>query len=220
METTVGKPLRLGYGALRCRELATEEDQRYSTFEVGQGSGSAPEPERSERCQHLDRPHSPLGQTRRTTPGSLPISPLHSDVPSPVSSPLILLIFSSPVATPTASIPVDEDQFIKVGAQLELYRSILQDHTQCLDAMPPTLSLEQEKERAVMTFRALWRPVLALETWTGHVDTRMENMSRAGYDDHRLVHDLLVQQNSLQHELQEMRGRVTVLERERDREEQ
>ncbi|GJT34182.1 hypothetical protein Tco_0924601 [Tanacetum coccineum] len=111
VETTVGKPLRLGYGALRCRELATEEDQR---------------------------------------------------------------------------------------------------------------SLEQEKERAVMTFRALWRPVLALETWTGTCSTLGRNIWHGGgiHDDQRLVHDLLVQQNSLQHELQEMRGRVTVLEQERDREEQ
>ncbi|GJV11853.1 retrovirus-related pol polyprotein from transposon TNT 1-94 [Tanacetum coccineum] len=130
------------------------------------------------------------------TPGSLPISPSHSDVPSPVSSPLISLTVPSPVATPTATIPVDEDQFIQLK------------------------SLEQEQERDVMTFRALWRPVLALETWAGHVDTRMANMSLAGYDDHRLVHDLLVHHTSLQHELQEMRGRVSALEQERDHGEQ
>nr|GEZ38904.1 hypothetical protein [Tanacetum cinerariifolium] len=33
-------------------------------------------------------------------------------------------------------------------------------------------SLEREQERTAMTFRALWRPVLALEAWAGHVDTR------------------------------------------------
>ncbi|GKC98697.1 hypothetical protein Tco_1168972, partial [Tanacetum coccineum] len=44
----------------------------------------------------------------------------------------------------------------------------------------------------------------------------MTDMSRMGYDDHRLVHDLLVQQATLQRELQEMRGRVTALEQERD----
>ncbi|GKE01364.1 hypothetical protein Tco_1389347, partial [Tanacetum coccineum] len=231
----IREPLGLGYGALRRQELAAEEDQRYSTFEVGQGSGSAPKPERPERT-----PPSP-----DLTLGSLPISPSHSDVPSPVSSPLISLTVSSPVVTPTATIPVDEDQFIEVGSQLELYGSILQDHTQRLDAMPPTLFAEidrdvrelytrsravrdeifsqryrlrsLEQERAVMTFGALWRPVLALETWAGHVDTRMENMSQAGYDDHRLVHDLLVQLTSLKHELQEMRGHVTALEQERDR---
>ncbi|GJY68621.1 hypothetical protein Tco_0471603 [Tanacetum coccineum] len=275
VETAVGEPLGLGYGALRRRELAAEEDQRYSTFEVGQGSGSAPEPERLERVSAFRQPTlttwtdpedgtiyidvptypppAPPVQTPPSpdwTPGSLPISPSHSDVPSPVSSPLISLTVPSPVATPTATIPVDEDQFIEVGAQLELYGGILQDHTQRLDALPPTLfaeidrdvrelytrsgavrdeifsqryrlrSLEQEQERAVMTFGALWRPVLALEAWAGHVDTRMASMSRAGYDDHRLVHDLLVQQAALQRELQEMRGRVTALEQERDRREQ
>ncbi|GKE96441.1 hypothetical protein Tco_1581296, partial [Tanacetum coccineum] len=46
VETALGEPLGLGYGALRRRELAIEEDQVYSMFEVGQGSGSVPEPER------------------------------------------------------------------------------------------------------------------------------------------------------------------------------
>nr|GEX11427.1 hypothetical protein [Tanacetum cinerariifolium] len=32
-------------------------------------------------------------------------------------------------------------------------------------------SLEHEQERTVVTFGALWRPVLALEAWAGHVDT-------------------------------------------------
>ncbi|GKF31781.1 hypothetical protein Tco_0101579 [Tanacetum coccineum] len=47
--TTVSEPLRLGYRALRRRELAVNKDHVYSTFEVGQGSGSVPEPERPER---------------------------------------------------------------------------------------------------------------------------------------------------------------------------
>nr|GEX15843.1 reverse transcriptase domain-containing protein [Tanacetum cinerariifolium] len=80
-------------------------------------------------------------------------------------------------------------------------------------------SLEHEQERTVVTFGALWRLVLALEAWAGRVDTRMTDMSRAGYDDHRLVHDMLLQQTALQRELQEMRDRVTVLEQQRDRRE-
>ncbi|GJV49802.1 hypothetical protein Tco_1440014 [Tanacetum coccineum] len=116
METTVGEPLGLGYGALGRQELTSEEDQRYSTFET---------------------PPSP-----DWTPGSLPISPSHSYVPSLVSSPLISLTVPSPVATPTATIPVDEDQFIDVGAQLELYGSLLQDHTQRLEAISPSLFAE------------------------------------------------------------------------------
>ncbi|GKE87304.1 hypothetical protein Tco_1564779 [Tanacetum coccineum] len=46
---TASAPLGLGYGALRHRELALEESNVYSTFEVGQGSGSAPVSERPER---------------------------------------------------------------------------------------------------------------------------------------------------------------------------
>ncbi|GKD46038.1 hypothetical protein Tco_1270683, partial [Tanacetum coccineum] len=48
VETAVGEPLGLGYGALRHRELAIEEDQVYNTFEVGQGSG----------CRHSGILHS------------------------------------------------------------------------------------------------------------------------------------------------------------------
>nr|GEV29646.1 hypothetical protein [Tanacetum cinerariifolium]GEV87402.1 hypothetical protein [Tanacetum cinerariifolium] len=36
------------------------------------------------------------------------------------------------------------------------------------------------------------------------------------YDDHRLIHDMLVKQATIKHELQDMRGRVTALEEERD----
>nr|GEV91709.1 hypothetical protein [Tanacetum cinerariifolium] len=84
---------------------------------------------------------------------------------------------------------------------------------------PSPESLEREQERTVVTFGALWRPVLALEAWVRRVDTRMVDMSRAGYDDHRLVYDMLVDQAALQRELQEMRDRVTDLEHERDRRE-
>nr|GFB12845.1 hypothetical protein [Tanacetum cinerariifolium] len=80
------------------------------------------------------------------TSGSLPISPSPFIVPSLVSSPMISLTvpshIASPMATSTAILGVDQDKFIEVGAQLELYRGILQDHTQRLDAMPPTLFAE------------------------------------------------------------------------------
>ncbi|GJZ90623.1 hypothetical protein Tco_0662550 [Tanacetum coccineum] len=146
--------------------------------------------------------------------GSLHVSPTPSAFPSPVSSPMISLIIPSPIASPVAT-PT----------------ATILDHTQRLDSMPPTLfaeigrdmselytrsgavrdeifsqryrlrSLEHEQERTAVTFRVLWRPVLALEAWTEHVDTLMTGMSWAGYDDHRLIHDMLVQQTALQHEL-------------------
>ncbi|GKD55616.1 hypothetical protein Tco_1289003 [Tanacetum coccineum] len=53
---TVGAPLGLRYGALRPRELTLEEGDVYSTFEVGQGSGSAPEFERPETVLAFRQP--------------------------------------------------------------------------------------------------------------------------------------------------------------------
>ncbi|GKF82142.1 hypothetical protein Tco_0243798, partial [Tanacetum coccineum] len=134
--TTVSAPLGLGYGALRYRELALEEGDVYNTFEVGQGSGSALESERPERVSafrqptlttwtdpedgmiYIDVPDypppAPPVQTPPSpdwTPGSLPVSPSLSDVPSHVSSPMVPLTVPSPVTTSTATIPIDEDQF-------------------------------------------------------------------------------------------------------------
>ncbi|GJY47343.1 hypothetical protein Tco_0436406 [Tanacetum coccineum] len=140
---TVSSPLGLRFGALRRQELTVEEDQVYITFEIGQGSGSIPEPERPERVSALRHPtlttwidledsiayidilaYPPPAPPAQTSPspewssGSLLVSPAPSAVPSPISSPMISLTVSSPiaspVATPTATIP-------------------------CLDAMPPTL---------------------------------------------------------------------------------
>ncbi|GKA53827.1 hypothetical protein Tco_0747142 [Tanacetum coccineum] len=180
VETATSKPIRLGYEALRRRELKVEEDQVPNTFEVGQSSRSVPEKEGIERIYAFRQPtlvtsvdpeddrvytnisaYAPPAAPVQTLPspewslGSLPVSPSSFVVSSPIAS---------PVATPTTIISVDEDQFIE-------------------------------------------RPMLALEAWVGHVDTRLVDMSRDRYDDHRLIHDMLVQQDAMQYELQEMRGR-------------
>ncbi|GKC76857.1 hypothetical protein Tco_1127631 [Tanacetum coccineum] len=97
------------------------------------------------------------------------------EVVSP-SSPVVSSPIASPVATPTTTISVDEDQFIEVGAQLELHGSQEWLETRC--------------------------------SCRGHVDTRLADMSHDRYDDHRLIHDMLVQQAAMQRELREMRGRV------------
>nr|GEZ29883.1 hypothetical protein [Tanacetum cinerariifolium] len=101
----------------------------------GQGSGSAPEPERSERVSVSRQPTLSTwidpedGMVYIDVPAYPPPAPPAQTLPSPDFTCGYL----------DSHIPVDEDQFIEVGAQLELYRSILQDHTQRLDAMPPTL---------------------------------------------------------------------------------
>nr|GEV43569.1 hypothetical protein [Tanacetum cinerariifolium] len=214
VERVMGEPLGLGYAALRRQKLAVEEDRIHNTFEVGQGSGSITERERPERASALRQPtitiwtdledgksyidiptYPPPAPPVQTTPSPewssvlLPVSLAPYVVPSPIPSPI-----ASPVAAPTSTIPL-------------------------LDAVPPTLFTEIDRDVRELYTRALWRPVLALEAWAGHLDTRMVNLSRAGYDDHRLIYDVLLQQATLHRELREMRDHVTALEQERDRRE-
>ncbi|GJZ75257.1 putative reverse transcriptase domain-containing protein [Tanacetum coccineum] len=230
VETTVREPLGLGYGASRRRELAVEEDQVHNTFEVGQGYGSVPEPERLERVSELrqptlttwvdpkdDRVYTDIPSYPPVAPVQTPLSPKLSSSSLCVSpsSPVVPSPIASPVATPTATILINEDQFIEVGVQLELYESILYVHTQRLEALPPTLFADIDSN----VKQLYTRPVLALEAWAGHVDTRLADTLQDSYDEHRLIHDMLVQQTAMQRELQEMRGRVAALEQERGRRE-
>ncbi|GKE21976.1 hypothetical protein Tco_1433488, partial [Tanacetum coccineum] len=229
VDTTASEPLGLGYGAARRRALEPIEEIAPSTYEVDLED---------------DRVYTDIPVYPTVAPVQTPLSPewsYGSLLVSP-SSPVVLSPIDSPVATPTATISVDEDQFLEVGAQLELHRSILHDHTKRLDALPPTLfedidrdvrelyirsgvvkdeifsqryrfkSLEREQERTAVMFGALWRPVLALEAWAGHVDTQLADTSWDRYDDHRLIHDMLVQQAAMRREFQDMKGYVAALE--------
>ncbi|GKD31385.1 hypothetical protein Tco_1242163 [Tanacetum coccineum] len=154
--------LGLGYGALRRRELAFEEGDVYGTFEVGQGSGSAPESGRPERVLAFRQPtlttwidpkdgmiyidipdYSPLAPPIQTPPlpewtsDSLLIYPSHSDVPSPISSPMIPLTVPSPVAIPAA---VETKGFLtKLGAQVKMQGGLIHDHSVRLEELPPAL---------------------------------------------------------------------------------
>ncbi|GJX98262.1 hypothetical protein Tco_0355281 [Tanacetum coccineum] len=76
-------------------------------------------------CAPVQTPVSPEWSS-----GSLPISPAFLTVLSPIAS---------PVTTLAATIAVDKDEFLEVGAQLKLHEIILHDHTQHLDALPPAL---------------------------------------------------------------------------------
>ncbi|GJY77852.1 hypothetical protein Tco_0483653 [Tanacetum coccineum] len=217
VRTTVSTPLGLGYEALRRRELALEEDHVYNTFEVGQGSGSAPEPERPKRMStsrqpilttwtgledgmvYIDVPAYPPPTPPVQTPsspewssGSLPISPSPSIVLSPISSPMIPMTVPYPVATPATA--ETEGFLTELGAQVDMQGGLIRDHVVRLEELSPALferydrdigelftrsravrdeifsqryrfrSLEHEQERVTLTFGALWRPVLALES--------------------------------------------------------
>ncbi|GJY83513.1 hypothetical protein Tco_0496889 [Tanacetum coccineum] len=181
VDTAASEPLGLGYRVARHRALESSEEIALSTYEVEQSSRSILEQDGT--------PPSPEWSL-----GSLPVSPSSPVVPSPIA----LL-----VATPATTISVDEDQFIEVGSQLELHESILYDHTQRLDVLPPTLVVDIDRDvrscilgQEQLEMRSFCR-VLALEAWAWHVDTRFANMSHARYDDHRLIHDMLVQQAAM-----------------------
>nr|GEW99194.1 hypothetical protein [Tanacetum cinerariifolium] len=196
VRTAVSAPLGLGYGALRRQELALEGDHIYSTFEVGQGYGSAPEFERPERVSasrqptlttwtdpkdgmvHIDVPAYPPPAPPVQTPplpewtsGSLPISPSPSVMPLLVSSPIIPLTVPSPVATPTTA---ETGGFLtELGAQVkmnigELFTKSGEVRDEIFSQRYRFRSLEHEQKRTVVTFRAFWRPVLAFKAWAGH----------------------------------------------------
>nr|GEV40370.1 hypothetical protein [Tanacetum cinerariifolium] len=181
-------------------EAVPEGQQRAVLVMEAAGSGSVSEPERLEIVSTLRHPTlttwidledgrtcvdvlaypppAPPVQTPPSpewSPGSLFVSLAPSAIPSPISLPMISLTLPSYIASPVAT----------------LIATIL-DHTQRLDVMPPTLFAEIDRDVRELYTRYLWRPVVALEAWAGHVNTRMTDMSRAGYDDHRLVHDMLV----------------------------
>nr|GEZ36857.1 hypothetical protein [Tanacetum cinerariifolium] len=130
---------------------------------------------------------------------SLPISPI-----SPSS-----LVAPSPIASLVA-MPTPPSSLMGINRDVrEPYTRLLVVRYEIFLQRYRFRSLKRKQEMTVMTFGALWRPVLALEAWAGHVDSHMADMSRAGYDDHRLIHDMIVQQAALQRKLQEMRGHVT-----------
>ncbi|GJW27502.1 hypothetical protein Tco_0044377 [Tanacetum coccineum] len=179
-----------GFGLEEEEEAVPGGSRLLRTFEVKHGSGSAPESERPERVSasrqstlttwtdpedgmvYIDVPAYPQPTPPIQTPpspewtsGSLPISPSPSIVPSPISSPMIPLTVPSPVATPATA---ETKGFLpELGAQVEIQEGLIRDH-----AWYQFRSLEYEQERVLVTFRAIWRLVLALESWAGQTDAQ------------------------------------------------
>ncbi|GJY09737.1 hypothetical protein Tco_0377922, partial [Tanacetum coccineum] len=225
-DTAMDDPLGLGYGALKRRELVV-------------GEGEMPNPKDGRVYTNIPT-YVPPAAPIQTPPspewssGSFPVSP---------SSPVVPTLVASPVTTPAATIAVDEDEFLGVGAHLELHGSILHDHTQRLDALPPILfegydrdlrdlytrsgaarneifsqryrfrSLELEQERATVTFSVIWRPVLALEAWAGQTDAQRAALWHTIYDIQRENHDLRMQIAKDRRERLELTDRVARMEK-------
>ncbi|GKD40978.1 hypothetical protein Tco_1261185, partial [Tanacetum coccineum] len=176
-DETASEPLGLGYGAARRHALESIEEIVSSTYEVG----------RSSRVYTNIPTYVPPTTPIQTPPspewllGSLPVSPSSSVVPSHIAL---------PVATSTATILVDEDQFLEVGAQLELHGSIIYDHTLCLDALPPALFEGYDRDLRELYTRLGARPVLALEAWVGQTDAQRAALWHAIYDIQKENYDL------------------------------
>ncbi|GKC76193.1 hypothetical protein Tco_1126967 [Tanacetum coccineum] len=196
--TAVSAPLGLGYRALRRRELALEEDHVYITFEVGQGYGSTPDSERPERVSASRHPtlttwtdpedgmvyidvhaYPPPALPVQTPPSPewtsclLPIFPSPFIVPSPILPPMIPLTVPSPVATLATT--ETEGFLTELESQVEMQGGLIRDHAVRLENLSPVLferSQEHEQDRVAVTFGALWRPVLALESWAGQTDAQ------------------------------------------------
>ncbi|GKA11807.1 hypothetical protein Tco_0691353 [Tanacetum coccineum] len=175
--TTVSAPLVLGYGALRRRELALEEGDVYTTFEVGQGFGSAPESERPERVSTFRRP-------TLTTWTDLEDGMIYIDIPD-----------YPPPAPPVQTPPSPESSSQDAGG-------LIRDHAVQLEGLSHALfqrydrdmgelftrsravkeeifyqryrfrSLKYKQESVAVTFGAIWRPLLAFEAWAGQTDAQ------------------------------------------------
>ncbi|GJT09773.1 putative ribonuclease H-like domain-containing protein [Tanacetum coccineum] len=182
---TLSAPLGLGYGALRRQELVLEEGDVYSTFEVGQdpedGMIYINIPDYPPPAPPVQTPPSP-----EWTSGLLPISPSHSDVPSPVSSPIIPLTVPPPVATPTTVVAEGFlTEYDKDIGELFIRSGVVRE--EIFSQRYQFRSLEYQQETVVVTFRAIWRPVLTLEAWASQMDAQRaalwhEDLGKGSFD--------------------------------------
>ncbi|GJW64356.1 hypothetical protein Tco_0116240 [Tanacetum coccineum] len=97
---------------------------------------------------------------------------VYSDVPPapPVQTP------PSPEWTSATPTIVEAGGFLtELGAQVEIQVGLIRDHAVRLEELSPALferSLEYEQKRVAVTFRVIWRLVLALKVWAGQMDAQ------------------------------------------------
>ncbi|GKB77807.1 hypothetical protein Tco_0944702 [Tanacetum coccineum] len=167
--TAVSAPLGLGYRVLRCQELTLEEDHRTLTTWIDPEDGMV----------YIDVPAYPPPPPVQTPPlpewtsGSFPISTSPFIVPSPISSPMIPLTIPCPVATPDTDETLSPTLFERYDRDIrELFTRSGAVRDEIFSQRYWFRSLEHKQERVAVTFGALWRPVLALESWEGHTDAQ------------------------------------------------
>ncbi|GJV77222.1 hypothetical protein Tco_1508806 [Tanacetum coccineum] len=160
-DTAVNEPLRLGYGALRHRELVVREGEMPITFKVGQSSRSVPEHEGAEKVFAFKQPtlvtwvdpkdgrvyinistYVPPAAPIQTPPslewssGSLSVSPSSPAVPTPVA----LL-----VTTPASTIVVNDDEFLE-RENHDLRMHIAEERCERLELTDRVARMEKRQE--------------------------------------------------------------------------
>ncbi|GKC82568.1 hypothetical protein Tco_1138285 [Tanacetum coccineum] len=195
-DTVEDKPLGFSYRAARRRALERDGDTMPNTYEVGQSSRSTPDQHITGKIPTQTYARFPVALHGRTQRTDTSITRVVLRVPS--VSPVV----PSPVATLPLTAALDEGGLLEIEAQLELHGSILHTHThtECLDALPPSLfegygrdftelfsrsatvreeillqrarlrSLERIQEETEITMGTIWQPILALKTWAVYTD--------------------------------------------------
>ncbi|GKC76257.1 hypothetical protein Tco_1127031 [Tanacetum coccineum] len=103
--------------------------------------------------------------------GLLPVYPAPSIVPLLVSSPVIPLAVPSLVVSHATT--ETEGFLTELGAWVEMQgglSGLVRD--EIFSQRYQFRSLEHKQERVAVTFGAIWRPVLALESWAGQTDAQ------------------------------------------------
>ncbi|GKA05784.1 hypothetical protein Tco_0684904 [Tanacetum coccineum] len=182
MGITVSAPLGLGYGAFRRRELALQEDYVYSTFEIRQGFGSAPESERPERVSTSRQPSLTTwtdpedGMVYINVPTYPPPPPVQTLPSNEWTSDAGGLIHDHAVRLKELSHALFERYDMDIG-ELFTRSEVVRD--EIFSQRYRFRSLEYEEERVAVTFGVIWRPVLALDSWAGQTDLQRASLWHA-----------------------------------------
>nr|GEX79025.1 hypothetical protein [Tanacetum cinerariifolium]GEX79383.1 hypothetical protein [Tanacetum cinerariifolium] len=138
----------------RRRALERAGDIVPSTYEVGQSSKSTPD----QQLETSIQTYASLDHT--ITSWDTSITRVVPRVPT--VSPII----PSSVATQAPAAALDEDALLEIEAQLELYGSREEIHSQHFRLK----SLERVKDETMITIGTLWQPILALEHATNQCE--------------------------------------------------
>ncbi|GJZ89426.1 hypothetical protein Tco_0661208, partial [Tanacetum coccineum] len=198
------------YRAARRRALELAEGTVPSTYEVGHSSRSVPvQPVADE----TPTPRLPVGTTWEDPEDDIVYVDIEGDMP------LVRALVQTPVSIEwsSSSLPISP-------APLTLHGGILHDHTQRLDALPPTLFEGYGRDFTELFARSRLRLLLVpygdqfwpLRPGQDRRTPREQLCGRLGTRI-REIHDLRMQHVVDQRDMQEVRDRATALERRMDR---